>query len=183
MKTHRNACVGVWFGFEYSIHVEIKCMGASCEIAHRRMPQSTFDDKPTLHQVLECCRRAAGHYLNQCWPRYVSPWCVTRSNLETSRFFHNTRFSCRVVWKFYSRVLNIKRIGQLETCAILCNAFSVSGTKRTRHLLPILFMYATDIKVPTMAYALTHWPLGDLDAIFKNCKFQSRYIDWYLLIV
>ena len=27
---------------------------------------------------------------------------------------------------------------------------------------------------------LTHWPLGDLDAI---CNFQSRFIDWYLHIM
>ena len=29
-------------------------------------------------QVMACCRQATSHYLNQCWPRSVSPYGVTR---------------------------------------------------------------------------------------------------------
>ena len=32
----------------------------------------------TLVQVMAWCRQATSHYLSQCWPRYVSPYGVTR---------------------------------------------------------------------------------------------------------
>ena len=44
----------------------------------RWMPQNLTDDKSTLVQVMAWCRQAASHYLNQCWPRYSTPYGVTR---------------------------------------------------------------------------------------------------------
>ena len=36
------------------------------------------DDKSTLFQAMAWCRQATSHYLNQCWPRSMSPYGVTR---------------------------------------------------------------------------------------------------------
>ena len=52
--------------------------GISNEIALRWMPLDLTDDKSTLVQVMAWCRQAASHYLNQCWPRSLSPNGVTR---------------------------------------------------------------------------------------------------------
>ena len=50
----------------------------SCEIALIWMSLDFTDDQSTLVQVLAWCRQATSHYLNQCWPRSVSPHGVTR---------------------------------------------------------------------------------------------------------
>ena len=49
-----------------------------CEIALRWMPLDFTDDKSTLVQVMAWCRQATSHYMNQCLPRSVSPYGVTR---------------------------------------------------------------------------------------------------------
>ena len=64
--------------------------GISYEIALRWMPQDLTYDKSTLVQVMAWCRQATRHYLNQCWPRSMSPNGVTRpqwvNKLEINRF-------------------------------------------------------------------------------------------------
>ena len=50
----------------------------SCKIALRWMPLDLTDDKSTLVQVMAWCRQATSHYLNQCWPRFMSPYGVIR---------------------------------------------------------------------------------------------------------
>ena len=42
------------------------------------MPLDRTDDKSTLVQVMAWCHQATSHYLNQCWPRFMSPCGVTR---------------------------------------------------------------------------------------------------------
>ena len=42
------------------------------------------DDKSTLVQVMAWCRQATSHYLSQCWPRFMSPYGVTRSQWVNS---------------------------------------------------------------------------------------------------
>ena len=46
--------------------LRIKFMSISCEIAAMRIPQSTFDDKARLVQVMAWCRQAARNCLSQC---------------------------------------------------------------------------------------------------------------------
>ena len=46
--------------------------------ALRWMPQDLTDDKSTLVQVMAWCRQATSRYLSQCWPRYLSPYGVSR---------------------------------------------------------------------------------------------------------
>ena len=57
--------------------LRIKFISTSCEIALGSMSQNTFD-KSTFVQVMVWCRQATSHYLNQCWPRSMSPYGVTR---------------------------------------------------------------------------------------------------------
>ena len=52
--------------------------GISYEIALRWMPLDLTDDKSTLVQVMAWFRQAPSHYLNQCWPRSMSPNGITR---------------------------------------------------------------------------------------------------------
>ena len=54
--------------------------GISCEIALMWMSLAFTDDQSTLIQVMAWCRQATSHYLNQCWPRSLSPYDVTRHN-------------------------------------------------------------------------------------------------------
>ena len=50
----------------------------SCEIALTWISLDLTDEKSTLVQVMAWCREAASHYLNQCWPRSLSLYGVTR---------------------------------------------------------------------------------------------------------
>ena len=50
----------------------------SCELALRWMSLDLTDDKSTLVQVMAWCHQATSHYLNQCWPRSLSPYGITR---------------------------------------------------------------------------------------------------------
>ena len=43
------------------------------EIALRWMSQNLTNEKSMLVQVMMWCRQATGHYLSQCWPRYMPP--------------------------------------------------------------------------------------------------------------
>ena len=55
--------------------------GIPCEIAliwTWWMSLDLNDEKSTLVQVMAWCHQAASHYLNQCWPRSLSPYGITR---------------------------------------------------------------------------------------------------------
>ena len=47
--------------------------GICCEITLIWMSLDFTDDQSTLVQVMAWCRQATSHYLNQCWPRSLSP--------------------------------------------------------------------------------------------------------------
>ena len=42
------------------------------------LSQNTFN-KSTLVQVMAWCHQATSHHLNQCWPRYMSSYNITKS--------------------------------------------------------------------------------------------------------
>ena len=54
----------------------IDIMSTSCEIDLMSVSQ---DDKSTLIQVMTWSHQATSHYLNQCWPRSMLPYGITRS--------------------------------------------------------------------------------------------------------
>ena len=45
---------------------------------HKWISLDLADIKSISVQVTTWCRQATSHYLSQCWPRFVSPYCVTR---------------------------------------------------------------------------------------------------------
>ena len=53
--------------------IQNNSLGTHCEIALRWTPQNLTNEKSTLVQVMAWCRQATSHYLNQCWPRSLSP--------------------------------------------------------------------------------------------------------------
>ena len=48
------------------------------EIALRWIPLDLIDAKSTSVQVMAWCHQATSHYLSQCWPRFMSPYGITR---------------------------------------------------------------------------------------------------------
>ena len=56
--------------------------GISGKIALRWMPLDLTDDKSTLVQVMAWCRQATSQYLIQCWPRFKSPYGITRPKMN-----------------------------------------------------------------------------------------------------
>ena len=52
--------------------------GISSEIVVIWMSLDFIDDQSTLVQVMAWCCQTTSHYLNQCWPRFLSPYGVTR---------------------------------------------------------------------------------------------------------
>ena len=80
----------------------------STELALWWMSLDLTDDKSTLVQVMAWCRQATSHYLNQCWPRSLSPYGVTRpqwvNRLETwskKLSFHWRHFQMKTFkWNF-----------------------------------------------------------------------------------
>ena len=61
--------------------------GISREIALRWMPLDLTDDKSALVQVMAWCCQATNLYLNQCWPRFMSRYGVTRPQWVKERSF------------------------------------------------------------------------------------------------
>ena len=53
-------------------------LGACCEISLRRLALNLGNVKSTLIQVMAWCRQATSHCLNQCWPRSLTSYGVTR---------------------------------------------------------------------------------------------------------
>ena len=60
----------------------------SCGIPLSWMSINLTDDKSILVQLMVWCRQATSHYLNQCWPRSMSPYGVTRPQWV---MYHNNR--------------------------------------------------------------------------------------------
>ena len=52
--------------------------GISCETALIWVSLDHTYEKSTLVQVMAWCRQATSQYLSQCWPRFLSPYGVTR---------------------------------------------------------------------------------------------------------
>ena len=52
--------------------------GISCEIALIWISLDFTYDQSTMVWVMVWCRQAPSHYLNQCWPRSLPPYGVTR---------------------------------------------------------------------------------------------------------
>ena len=61
------------YGFTRPQWVKFKNTFCFCEIALRWLSYNTVDDKSTLVQVMPWCHLETNHYLNQWWPKIMSP--------------------------------------------------------------------------------------------------------------
>ena len=60
----------------FKLMSRIDIMIISSEIALMWIPQ---DDESTFVYVMDWCHQATSHYLSQCWPSFLTPYSITRS--------------------------------------------------------------------------------------------------------
>ena len=82
---------GFWWNFRHAIFKQILVIdgwGISCEIALLWISLDFTNDQSRLVQVMAWCRQATSHYLNHFWPRYPTPYVVTKPQcINPIRFF------------------------------------------------------------------------------------------------
>ena len=71
------------------------------------MPVDLTDDKSTLVQVMAWFRQAPIHYLSQCWPRFISPYGVTRPQWVRSLDSNCVNFKHNLKIDIWSILVNI----------------------------------------------------------------------------
>ena len=109
----------------------------SCKIAIRWMPLDLTDNKSTLVQVMAWCRQVTSHYLSQCWPRFMSPYRVTRLQWVNLILPQYSGFSTRRVNPVYTSLR--KKPSEMEipsrgrVCQWIChNGFAIGpGSNRS----------------------------------------------------
>ena len=92
------------FVVHFKLILVIDGKGISCEIAFKWMSMDLTDDKSTLVQVMAWCRQATSHSLNQCCPRSVSPYGVTRPQWVNFLFFFKIDISLHFTGNFLAFV-------------------------------------------------------------------------------
>ena len=80
--------------------------GISGELALRWMSLNLSDDNSTLVQVMALCCQTPSHYLNQCWPRSLSPYGVTRPQCikrawKGASIMDNKKKCCISLWRHF----------------------------------------------------------------------------------
>ena len=83
-----------------------------CETPLIWMSLDFTDDQSMLVQVMAWCRQATSHYLNQCWPRSLSPYGVTRPEWVNSTCLKSV---------YPSKLLQIHQQEELYTVKPVCN--------------------------------------------------------------
>ena len=80
--------------------------GSFHDIALRWMSQDLTDGESAMVQVMAWCCQATSHYLNQCWPRYMLPYAVTRPQcVNVTCYIFKTGFDAK--YKCVIRILNV----------------------------------------------------------------------------
>ena len=93
----------------------------SSEIALRWTSLDLSDNKSTLVQVMVWCRQASSHYLNQCWPRSLPPYGVTRpqwvNTMPHGKYGHNFQMHCLL--NFDNICCNINSVGKSNLVQVM----------------------------------------------------------------
>ena len=100
-----------------SIMFKLIIHNTCCEITVRWMPLNITNQKSTFVHVMAWCQQTPSHYLNQCWPRSLSQYVVTRPHCIrptiSKKFPAGSQpiwfFSIRFVFSQYSAVPLITR--------------------------------------------------------------------------
>ena len=128
--------------------------GVSCKIALRWMPLDLTDEKSTLVQVMAWCRQAARLYQSQCWPRFMSPYGVTRAqwvirpfelSLETSPIQRKvittsdtSAINCIIYCLANHRLAVFRRCDLIDVTLFYHRYFRVGLTKSARPVMTLL---------------------------------------------
>ena len=97
----------------FKLNSVIDAWDISSEIDIRWTSLNLTDDKSLLVQVVAWCHQAMSHYLDQCWPRFISPYGITRP--QWVKYYIavilNCVFSFILYFHFNALWTNIKMIG------------------------------------------------------------------------
>ena len=96
-------------------------MTDGCDISSEialRWTSLDLSDMSTLVQVMAWCRQATSHYLNQCWPRSLQPYGVTRPQCV------NTKEYLQITWKLKIHYVQTTR---LEPWKYISTFFSLTN--------------------------------------------------------
>ena len=75
-------------------------------------------DKSTMVQVMAWCHQAISHHLSQCWPRFISPYSITRPHNVFKTWYRHKRS----LWLPACGCHSI-RVQTCQICAIFGNEF------------------------------------------------------------
>ena len=93
----------------FKVIIENSSLSTRGEITQRLMPQTLIDKKSALVRVMVWCRQATSHYLNQCWPRSMSPYGITRPKWLPRKFNQNTNIFFReCIFEKVDKIMVIK---------------------------------------------------------------------------
>ena len=90
-------------GTLFKLIIQNSSLSIWSEIVLVWMPQSLANDKSTIVQVMVWCHQATSHYLNQCWPRSMTPYGVTRRQWVNFQLASYCPRSPKPFWKMTFR--------------------------------------------------------------------------------
>ena len=61
----------------YVVVIVVKCTGAIYSFDQNKHKKLLTMSQHRVTEIMACCRQATSHYLNQCWPRFMSPYGAT----------------------------------------------------------------------------------------------------------
>ena len=158
----------------------MKFMSTSCEIAPKRIPQNTFDDKSTLVQVMAWCLMAPSHYLTPCWTRSMSPYVITRPQWVNA-VYDSPPVQMKYPWKVWLNKspqstdvndnITTTKQSQTASCAYSMGYTVMNSTTTTKQ--DILWDILSIVISPSFSrvphQAIVNTVTGNLSAIISLC--------------
>ena len=148
------------------------------------MPLDFTDDTSTLVQVMAWCRQATRHYMSQCWPRFMSPYGVTRpqwvkvlrrrlSNMNAIQRRQQTKPNTSLTDKQTTEVLIAPKPCTDESLLLLIfNNFRYFWLSYNKYYA---FVYSVVAPYPMTHICLIHKPLVSLLVHKTQCE-RTQYI-------
>ena len=143
-------------------------LGTRCEIALRWMVQILSNEKSTLIQVKACCLKATSHYLNQCWPRSMLSYSITRPWWVNPKpwscwiyFSKQNLFEFPIIsqhwvsmssWNQYSKKTKTHLSCIFNT--VVADVLTMQGTRTSAAMILILLSWTILVPAPD---GLMHW--------------------------
>ena len=112
------------------------------------------------------CHQVTSHYLNQCWSRSMSPYCISRPQSVTvnSVFMKNFHGS--------SDICPMGFIYSIQICEISHQTFGPSHQKCT--VCPMIFVNTVNSSLPTSVAYMCWWTGLVLVQAMACCMFSAK---------